>query len=140
MQRITGTLGIAVLAAVTAFGIAGCNDKSTTGATGGTSTSSQPSSAAAGAFPASGHELVQCGTGPWGLAVVASTVKGNDYCPTAMAVVNAYAEQRAKQPDGDVAVVVADIRWVCGERQGDPNPVQQCASQNESAEKVRLVS
>ncbi|MFC9995893.1 hypothetical protein [Nocardia sp. NPDC127526] len=83
---------------------------------------------------------VHCGTGPFGLAVVAFTTKGPDFCPTALAVVNAYAEARNQQPEGDIPVTVDNIRWVCGERQGDPNPFQQCASQNESQDKVRLIS
>ncbi|WP_157535224.1 hypothetical protein [Nocardia inohanensis] len=52
----------------------------------------------------------------------------------------AYADQRAGQSSGDIAVVVENVRWVCGERQGEPNPYQECSSQNESADKVRLYS
>ncbi|QLY33367.1 hypothetical protein [Nocardia huaxiensis] len=104
-----------------------------------TTTASAPATSPA-PFPGPGHEIVHCGTGPWGLAVVVATAKGNEYCPTATAVAAAYAADRDKQPDGDIAVTVDNMRWVCGERQGDPNPYQECASQNESADRIRLVS
>ncbi|WP_405484134.1 hypothetical protein [Nocardia sp. NBC_00511] len=129
---------LAVLSAVT---LTACTDSSGSSAAAKPSTTPTPAvPAPANAFPAAGHEAVQCGTGPWGLAVVASTAKGNDFCPVAHAVVDAYAADRAQQSNGDIAVTVGTVRWVCGQRQGDPNPYQECASQNESADLVRLHS
>lgn len=140
MRGTAARIAVGIFTIALAGGVTACGDDSGTSA----ATSSAPSSAApatsAAAFPAVGHELVRCGTGPWGLAVVASTAKGNDFCPNASAVATAYADQRAGQSSGDIAVVVENVRWVCGERQGDPNPYQECASQNESADKVRLLS
>ncbi|MBL1074495.1 hypothetical protein JK358_08805 [Nocardia sp. 2] len=122
--------------------LAACGDDSentSAPAKSGSSTAATPATSPA-PFPAAGHEIVHCGPGPWGLAVVVATAKGSEFCSTATAVAAAYASDRAKQPDGDIAVTVDNIRWVCGERQGDPNPYQECGSQNESADKVRLVS
>ncbi|MGW4351813.1 hypothetical protein ACWELJ_06930 [Nocardia sp. NPDC004582] len=134
--QITGT-ALAII--TTAFTLSACDDATSNGASDATSGVAKPATSAA-AFPAAGHSAVQCGTGPWGLAVIASTAKGNDFCPTALSVAGAYADERAKQSTGDIAVTVAAVRWVCGERAGNPNPYQECASQNESAEKVRLQS
>ncbi|AYF78224.1 hypothetical protein D7D52_35280 [Nocardia yunnanensis] len=132
--RIAGT----ALAMIGALTLTACNDHSATAS--GPTTKPKSSATSAAPFPAAGHQAVQCGTGPWGLAVVASTAHGDDFCPTALSVVTAYAADRANQSSGDIAVTVDTIRWVCGERQGDPNPYQECASQNESADKVRLLS
>ncbi|WP_433562204.1 hypothetical protein ACQP1O_32575 [Nocardia sp. CA-151230] len=134
-MRTTAIAG-AALAMATAFALTACNDNGPTVASG---TSAHPATSAA-AFPAAGHEAVQCGPGPWGLAVVVSTAKGTGFCPTALSVVTAYADERAKQSTGDIAVTVDTVRWVCGERPSTPNPYQECSSQNESAEKVRLQS
>ncbi|GAB2510969.1 hypothetical protein [Nocardia heshunensis] len=132
-------LTAAVVALTAALTLTACNDSTSTAAV-GSSTPKPAAPAAAGPFPAAGHQAVHCGTGPWGLAVVASTAHGDDFCPTALSVVTAYADERSKKSTGDIAVTVDTIRWVCGERQGDPNPFQECASQNESADKVRLLS
>ncbi|WP_405135437.1 hypothetical protein [Nocardia sp. NBC_01388] len=102
-----------------------------------------PSSAAPSdnAYPTvTSDGAVDCGPGVNGLSVVALTTKGTDFCATALAVTNAYGDARKAQPKGDIPVTVNNIRWVCGERQGSPNSYQECASQNESAEKVRLYS
>ncbi|MVU83396.1 hypothetical protein GPX89_39935 [Nocardia sp. ET3-3] len=139
IAAVTAKIAGAALAIAAAFALTACNDTSSTAAS-GTSTHPAAAPTSAAAFPAAGHQAVQCGTGPWGLAVVASTAHGDDFCPTAISVVNAYAGQRAKQSTGDIAVEVDTIRWVCGERQGSPNPYQECSSQNESADKVRLLS
>ncbi|WP_067696990.1 hypothetical protein [Nocardia jejuensis] len=145
MRHTAARIALGTLTAALAFGLSACNDTSSSSpaaatGTASTSTASLAPATSASAFPAAGHELAECGTGPWGLAIVASTAKGNEFCQTAAEVVNAYATERTKKADGDIAVTVADIRWVCGERQGDPNPYQECASQNESAEEIRLVS
>lgn len=136
MRGVIGSLAMIGMAATATLVVAGCSDdsKSESGATSAAATSKKASTT-----PLPG-EAVQCGPGPWGLAVVTYTTKGADFCPTAMSVVNDYAVQRDKQADGDIAVTVDNIRWVCGERSGDPNPFQECASQNESADVVRLFS
>ncbi|MGW4247952.1 hypothetical protein [Nocardia sp. NPDC004722] len=133
-------LTAAVVALTAALTLTACNDSTSTAAVGSSSPKAAAAPSAAGPFPAAGHQAVQCGTGPWGLAVVASTAHGDDFCPTALSVVTAYADERGKKSTGDIAVTVDTIRWVCGERQGNPNPYQECASQNESADKVRLYS
>ncbi|MFE3195090.1 hypothetical protein ACFXHA_39215 [Nocardia sp. NPDC059240] len=138
-MRTTAKIAGATLAITAALALTACNDSTSTAAVGSTTPKpAAPTSAAA--FPAAGHQAVQCGTGPWGLAVVASTAHGDDFCPTALSVVTAYADERGKQSSGDIAVTIDTIRWVCGQRQGDPNPYQECSSQNESADKVRLLS
>ncbi|MEU6584100.1 hypothetical protein [Nocardia sp. NPDC046763] len=134
-MRTTAIAG-AALAMATAFALTACNDNTPTVASG---PSAHPATSAA-AFPAAGHEAVQCGAGPWGLTVVVSTAKGTGFCPTALSVVTAYADERAKQSTGDIAVIVGTVRWVCGEHPSAPNPYQECSSQNESADKVRLQS
>ncbi|MFI6869207.1 hypothetical protein [Nocardia sp. NPDC050406] len=116
---------------------AGCGDDSKPQAADTTTAAPTSAKPAPAVLPG---EPVDCGTGPNGLAVIAHTTKGVDFCSHAVAVVDAYAAQREKQPDGDIAVTVDNMRWVCGERQGDPNPYQECASQNESADIVRLAS
>lgn len=137
MRGAIGSLAIVGMAAATTLALTGCSDdsKSESGATTGAAATSKKASTT----PLPG-EAVQCGPGPWGLAVVAYTTKGADFCPTAMSVVNDYAVQRDTRADGDIAVTVDNIRWVCGERSGDPNPFQECASQNESADVIRLFS
>ncbi|WP_458689298.1 hypothetical protein [Nocardia tengchongensis] len=137
MRTTAQIAGTALAVITTALTLTACNDTTTSSSDSGNS--ARPVASAA-AFPAAGHEAVQCGTGPWGLAVVASTTKGSDFCPTARAVAGAYADERAKQATGDIAVTVRTVRWVCRELAGDPNPYQECASQNESAERVRLQS
>lgn len=139
MRTTAQIAGTALAVITTALTLTACNDATSNSSSDATSSAAKPATSAA-AFPAAGHDAVQCGTGPWGLAVVASTAKGNDFCPTALSVAGAYADQRAKQSSGDIAVTVATIRWVCGERAGNPNPYQECASQNESADRVRLQS
>ncbi|MEC3915990.1 hypothetical protein [Nocardia sp. CDC160] len=136
---VTAKIAGATLVIATALVLGACNDNSSSSSS-ATSTHPKPNATSAAPFPAAGHDAIQCGTGPWGLAVVVSTAHGTDFCPTALSVVNAYADERAKQSNGDIAVVVDTIRWVCGERQGNPNPYQECASQNESADRVRLLS
>ncbi|WP_330179023.1 hypothetical protein OHB26_21240 [Nocardia sp. NBC_01503] len=138
MRGIQGPLAMAVIAAA-ALAVTGCgnNDKAEAAATGASRPSATPA-AASQALP--GQEAVPCGTGPNGLAVVTLTAKGTDFCATAIQVATTYTQERTKKADGDLAIEVADMRWVCGERQGDPNPFQECASQNESADKVRLLS
>ncbi|MGV9663894.1 hypothetical protein ACWDUL_08005 [Nocardia niigatensis] len=136
-MRTTAIAG-AALTLATAFALTACNDGTPTVASGPSAPPSPVTSAAA--FPAAGHEAIQCGSGPWGLAVVVSTAKGNGFCPTALSVASAYADERAKQSTGDIAVIVDTVRWVCGERASTPHPVQECSSQNESADKVRLQS
>ncbi|MEV6769849.1 hypothetical protein AB0N05_14605 [Nocardia sp. NPDC051030] len=138
MRRILASLPLLAMAGALTLSLTACNDEAKSTVATSNPTSAKPASTAP--FPAAGHEIVHCGAGPWGLAIVAGTAKGNDFCPTASEVVNAYAAERAKQSNGDIAVTVADIRWVCGERQGNPNPYQECASQNESAEQIRLYS
>ncbi|WP_440972397.1 hypothetical protein KP696_04340 [Nocardia seriolae] len=139
IARVTAKIAGAALAVTTALTLAACNDNAAPGAS-PASGHPKPAAPTSGPFPAAGHEAVHCGTGPWGLAVVASTAKGNDFCPTAISAVTAYADERGKQSDGDIAVTVDTVRWVCGERQGTPNPFQECSSQNESADRVRLLS
>lgn len=136
MRGVIGSLAMIGMAATTTLVLAGCGDDSKS-ESGATSAAATPKKASTTPLPG---EAVQCGPGPWGLAVVTYTTKGADFCPTAMSVVNDYAVQRDKQTDGDIAVTVDNIRWVCGERSGDPNPFQECASQNESADVVRLFS
>ncbi|WP_040804012.1 hypothetical protein [Nocardia concava] len=138
-MRTTAIAG-AALALTAAFALTACNDSTKAADAPAAATSAKPAPTSAAPFPAAGMEAVHCGTGPWGLAVVAATAKGNDFCPTALSVVTAYADERGKKSNGDIAVVVDTVRWVCGERQGTPNPYQECASQNESADKVRLLS
>ncbi|MBF6177463.1 hypothetical protein [Nocardia otitidiscaviarum] len=135
-----GAIGASALAglAVALVAVTGCGDDSTsessvTSSTTTSATSTRP------ATPLPG-EPVQCGTGPWGLSVVVYTTKGPDFCAMALDVVNEYAAQRDSQPEGDIAVTVDNIRWVCAERQGDPNPYQECGSQNESADQIHLYS
>ncbi|NNH75890.1 hypothetical protein HLB23_39585 [Nocardia uniformis] len=141
MRGATRSLTLAGSAAAIALAVAGCGDstsedsKSDYGATSAAAETSRK--AAATVLPG---EAVQCGPGPWGLSVVVYTAKGPDFCSTATSVANDYAAQRDKQADGDIAVTVDNIRWVCGERSGDPNPFQECASQNESADVIRLFS
>ncbi|WP_067567286.1 hypothetical protein [Nocardia acidivorans] len=138
MRGIQGPLTLAVCAA-TVLAVAACgnNDTADAAATSASRPSATPA-AASQALP--GQEAVPCGTGPDGLAVVTLTAKGTDFCATAVQVATTYTRERAKKADGDLAIEVADMRWVCGVRQGDPNPFQECASQNESADKVRLLS
>ncbi|WP_306359067.1 hypothetical protein [Nocardia sp. CC227C] len=137
MRGVIGASALIGMVVATAA-VAGCGDdsgseSSVTSSTTTSATSTRP------AAPLPG-EPVQCGTGPWGLSVVLYTTKGADFCAMALDVVNEYAAQRDTRPDGDIAVTVDNIRWVCGERQGDPNPYQQCGSQNESADQIRLYS
>lgn len=138
MRGAIRSLAVVAMTATAALALAGCTDdsKSESSATATTTTAAAPKASDA-VLPG---EPVQCGTGPWGLAVVAHTTKGAEFCPHAVAVVDAYAAQRRSQPDGDISVTVDNMPWVCGERQGDPNPFQECASQNESADNVRLYS
>ncbi|MRH89420.1 hypothetical protein GFY24_18535 [Nocardia sp. SYP-A9097] len=138
MRGIQGPLAVAaVAAAVLTVTACGNGDRAAAAVTNASRPSTTP---AAASTPLPGQESVQCGTGPGGLAVVTYTTKGADFCPTALLVATTYTQERAKKTGGDFAIQVADMRWVCGERQGDPNPYQECASQNESADKVRLLS
>ncbi|MTE16181.1 hypothetical protein [Nocardia aurantiaca] len=137
-MRTTANIAGAALIMATAFTLSACND---TAATGASASSAHPTPGTpTAAFPAAGHEAIHCGTGPWGLAVVVSTAKGNDFCPTAISVVTAYADERAEQSTGDIAVTIDTVRWVCGERRSAPGSYQECSSQNESADKIRLQS
>ncbi|WP_067541453.1 hypothetical protein [Nocardia crassostreae] len=136
-QRTTSPLTLIAAGTLTLAALTACSDTDTDPHTGHTTPA--PTTVRADDTPTLG-DPVHCGTGPWDLAVVAFTTKGPDFCPTALSVVNAYADARKQQPEGDIPVVIDNIRWVCGERQGDSNPFQQCASQNESQDKIRLLS
>ncbi|MEV6068923.1 hypothetical protein AB0L82_20430 [Nocardia sp. NPDC052001] len=137
MRGILGPLAVAALAATT-LTLTACGDGDSSAAI--TSAAKPTTVPAMAAQPLPGQEVVQCGSGPNGLAVVTFTTKGADFCPTALSVATSYVQERTKKSEGDVAIEVADMRWVCGERQGDPNPFEECASQNESADKVRMLS
>ncbi|MCU1643718.1 MAG: hypothetical protein JWN03_3993 [Nocardia sp.] len=138
-MRLFATLPILVLSGVVTLGLTACDDT----ADKAQSTVAATSSASSGAPQASATTLpeVRCGVGDYGLTVVAYTAKGADFCPTAKAVANAYSQALVHdQHTGDTALTVDNLRWVCGERQGeDSKTYPECSSQNESAEKIRLV-
>lgn len=136
MRKTTAALALATLAAL---GPTGCDDSSGT-ASQATGAAANPAAPSAAPFPAPGHQAVDCGSDSGGRAIVVSTTKGAGFCTTAAAVVKAYSALRDGQPTGDIAVTLDTVRWVCGERRGDPDPYQECASQNESADKIRLLS
>jgi hypothetical protein len=84
------------------------------------------------------EQTVNCGSGPNGLAIVAITTRGSAACDTANAVINQFMQ--ASQPvNGAVAVQVGDTQWVC-QRHPGPGPYQECVSQQNPLEKVRLQS
>lgn len=138
MRGVIGSSALIGIAVATVLAASGCNDDSKSESAPAT-TPAAASSKERPPTPLPG-DPVQCGPGALGLAVIAYTTKGNALCQTAVAVTDAYHNERARQPDGDIAVTVENVRWICGVRQGDPNPYQECASQNESADIVRLVS
>ncbi|MGX1805198.1 hypothetical protein ACWIGI_05745 [Nocardia sp. NPDC055321] len=135
-----GSSALVVLGAVAVLATAGCSDDSTSESAPATSAeaSAQDSRPAAPLDPK--LPVVDCGPGPLGLAVVAYTQKGTEFCGTALAVTTSYTDARKTQESGDIPVTIENVRWICGERQGDPNPFQECSSQNESADRIRLQS
>ncbi|MYX96533.1 hypothetical protein GT045_17360 [Streptomyces sp. SID486] len=77
-----------------------------------------------------------CGTDKAsGLAVWAAE-KGS--CATALQVASAYTE--VWQGSTGASVRAAGTTWKCRERQGDPNPYQECVSTSDSGRWVRLSS
>ncbi|GAA3124931.1 hypothetical protein GCM10010521_09610 [Streptomyces rameus] len=79
-----------------------------------------------------------CGTDrASGLAVWAAE-KGS--CATALQVAAAYMKVRQGSAGASVGVRAAGTAWKCRERQGDPDPYQECVSTGDGGRWVRLSS
>ncbi|MFI9505386.1 hypothetical protein [Nocardia sp. NPDC052566] len=88
-----------------------------------------------------GPQQVYCGPGFNGLAIIAITTEGAAACSTATEVTNAYGDHAEDWGPGVVIPVsVEGTTWNCQERQGNPNPYQECVNTQNPAEKVRLSS
>lgn len=72
-----------------------------------------------------------------GLAVWADPA---DSCATALQVASAYAKARSGTARAPVTVRTGDGTWTCQERQGDPNPYQECVDTGDSGRRVFLSS
>ncbi|MFI9242039.1 hypothetical protein ACIGXF_05505 [Streptomyces sp. NPDC053086] len=82
--------------------------------------------------------VAYCGTDKaTGLAVWAAE-KGS--CATALEVAAAYTKVSNGSAAAPVEVRAAGTAWKCRERQGDPNPYQECVSTSDSGRWVRLSS
>ncbi|GAA2734084.1 hypothetical protein [Streptomyces nogalater] len=81
---------------------------------------------------------VVCGTdGSTGLAVSAGSAGD---CALALRVADAYTKAGLRE-GGAVTVVRADGSvWRCQERQGDPNPYQECVDATDTARHITLTS
>ncbi|GGU73439.1 hypothetical protein GCM10010260_01450 [Streptomyces filipinensis] len=79
-----------------------------------------------------------CGTDrATGLGVSA---RGNVSCATALQVAAAYTEVWRGTAGAPVQVRAAGAVWKCRERQGDPDPYQQCADTRDDTRLVTLTS
>ncbi|MFV0132089.1 hypothetical protein ACLGIH_02275 [Streptomyces sp. HMX87] len=79
-----------------------------------------------------------CGTdGASGLAVSADRTTS---CATALQVAGAYTQKARGATGSKVTVQVGGTAWNCQERQGSPNPYQQCVSTADSGRWVTLTS
>ncbi|MFF5532885.1 hypothetical protein ACFY71_10410 [Streptomyces cinerochromogenes] len=72
-----------------------------------------------------------------GLAVWADPA---DSCATALQVASAYAKARSGTARVPVTVRTDGGTWTCQERQGDPNPYQECVDTGGSGRRVVLSS
>ncbi|MFF9156888.1 hypothetical protein ACF1AB_32220 [Streptomyces sp. NPDC014846] len=79
-----------------------------------------------------------CGTDPAsGLAVWGDRA---DACAAALAVASAYTKAAAGTAKGPGTVRAGGVTWKCQERQGDPNPYQECVDASGSGRRVVLSS
>ncbi|WP_432026491.1 hypothetical protein [Streptomyces sp. 1222.5] len=79
-----------------------------------------------------------CGTDPVsGLAVWGDRA---DACAAALEVASAYTKAAAGAPKGPGTVRAGGATWKCQERQGDPNPYQECVDSSDSGRRVILSS
>ncbi|MFI7320763.1 DUF4232 domain-containing protein [Streptomyces venezuelae] len=81
-----------------------------------------------------------CGSGKGGLHAVAITSQGQSACPTALKVRDAWAKAPDAEKGKPKTVTVDGTDWKCREKQGDPNPYQECVNTKEPTEKVQLFS
>ncbi|MFF7972770.1 hypothetical protein [Streptomyces sp. NPDC007905] len=88
--------------------------------------------------PAAPESARFCGVdGASGLGVSAAP---NVPCATALRVAAAYTEVRHGPGDASVHVRAGGATWTCQERQGDPNPYQECLNTGDSGRRVVLSS
>ncbi|MBL1105266.1 hypothetical protein JK361_11815 [Streptomyces sp. 5-8] len=97
-----------------------------------------PVHAFAGTDRAPDRKPAFCGTDKAsGLAVWAAEKKS---CATAVRVAAAYTKVWRGSAGTSVEVRAAGAAWKCRERQGDPNPYQECVDTSDSSRWVRLSS
>ncbi|MES9525781.1 hypothetical protein [Streptomyces capoamus] len=72
-----------------------------------------------------------------GLAVSAD---GSVPCATALQVVDAYTKAASGTGDRRATVRVDGTAWTCMERQGDPNPYQECVDAGDSGRRIIVSS
>ncbi|WP_251093547.1 hypothetical protein [Streptomyces sp. Caat 7-52] len=90
------------------------------------------------AFAGPDRKPAFCGTDKAsGLAVWAAEKKS---CATAVRVAAAYTKVWRGSAGASVEVRAAGAAWKCRERQGDPNPYQECVDTSDSSRWVRLSS
>ncbi|MGW4568598.1 hypothetical protein ACWEN3_41700 [Streptomyces sp. NPDC004561] len=79
-----------------------------------------------------------CGTdSATGLGVSAA---GDVDCGAALSVAAAYTKVWRSASGAPVDVRAAGAGWKCQERQGDPNPYQECVNTSDSGRRVMLTS
>ncbi|MFJ4523589.1 hypothetical protein ACIP4Y_21970 [Streptomyces sp. NPDC088810] len=72
-----------------------------------------------------------------GLAVSADRTVS---CATALQVAGAYTKAASGTGDAPATVRVGGAAWKCQERQGDPNPYQECVDASDSGRRVIVSS
>jgi hypothetical protein len=129
MRTAAGLLGaLALCLAVPATASADPSTGTGTGAGTGTSTERAPDR----------KPVAYCGTDRASGLAVSAAEKGS--CATALQVAAAYVKVWQGSAGASVGVRVAGTAWKCRERQGDPDPYQECVSTGDSGRWVRLSS
>ncbi|MFE9326602.1 hypothetical protein ACIHDR_34690 [Nocardia sp. NPDC052278] len=155
-MRSISALSTVIAAAVLVLGLAACDKEDNSAkatSTTARATTTHPTTTYAAATPTTEPPAtattpavaepttISCGAGPFDLAVSAVTTRGDAACPTAVAVINAYAVQSDLWDVGFVIpITVGTTTWDCQEHIGTPNPYQECISRDNPSEKARLGS
>ncbi|KOV72356.1 MULTISPECIES: hypothetical protein [Streptomyces] len=97
-----------------------------------------PAPSFAGTDAAARSSVAYCGAdNASGLAVWADPAES---CAAALEVASAYTKAASSRTGAPATIRVGATTWTCQERQGDPNPYQECVDASDSGRRVVLSS